>query len=127
MARSETATSPSTVALVAGLIVGSGGLAGFALTGTAPVTHFPLTSRATASSQTGSAGDADRILERLLQSGAGVVPFVKFTDEVWANDVDDINVDEFLTGEMLNPSVRMAPTEEILELYRPSEDSWSSQ
>ena len=61
------------------------------------------------------------------QSGAGVVPFVKFTDEVWANDVDDINVDEFLTGEMLNPSVRMATTEEILELYRPSEDSWSSQ
>lgn len=128
MARSEAATSPSTVVLLAGLIVGSGGLAGWALTATAPSAPSPVISSVTASSQAGSAGDADRILEQLLQGGVSLVPpVVKFTDEVWANDVQDINVDEFLTGELVSPSVRVARSEEILDLYRPSGDAWSGQ
>lgn len=125
MAKTELSTAPSSLALLSGLVVGIGGLAGVVQAGYAPVHYISVTGRTTASSQAGSAGDADRILERLRGERRQPTP-VDVDDEVWAHDVADINVDLLVTGPSVRPNVRMATDQEILDLYRPSEDSWSS-
>lgn len=126
MAKTELSTAPSSLALLSGLVVGIGGLAGVVQAGYAPVHYVSVTGRTTASSQAGSAGDADRILERLRHEPARQPTPVDVADEVWAHDVADINVDLLLTGPSIRPNVRVATDQEILDLYRPSEDSWSS-